>query len=119
MSQITSRKRASALSTALLLIGLAIVIFLRAWWPGIVLAIGIPLALRQALLGHYFDTFISLLIFGGVFITAQFEVSWDILLPVLFLVAALYILLREFQESSEHPEDIEDEDLNHELEEKD
>jgi predicted membrane protein len=117
MSQITSRRRASALSTALLLIGLAIIIFLGAWWPGIMLAIGIPLALRQFLLGHYFDMMMSLIIFCGVFITAQFEVGWEVLLPVLFILAAIYILLREFQQSREHPEDVDDEDLNHEIEE--
>lgn len=117
MSQITSRKRASALSTALFLIGLAIVIFLGDWWPGIMLAIGVPLALRQFLLGHSFDAGVSLVIFCGVFATAQFDVGWEVLLPILLIFAALYILLREFQQNEEHPEDIEDEDLNHELEE--
>jgi predicted membrane protein len=117
MSQITSRKRASAISTALLFIGLAIVTFLHAWWPGIMLVIGIPLALRQFLLGHHFDTLMSLVIFCGVFVTAQFEVGWEVLLPVLFILAAIYILLREFQENREHPEDVEEEDLNHEIEE--
>lgn len=117
MSQITSRKRASAFSTALLLIGLAIVMFLDAWWPGIILVIGIPLALRQFLLGHFFDMGMTLVVFGLVFVIAGFDISWTILLPVIFLYAALQILLREFQQSREHPEDIEDEDANHEIEE--
>jgi 4-hydroxybenzoate polyprenyltransferase len=117
MSQITSRRRASAMSLPLLLLGLAIVIFLNAWWPGIVLVIGIPLALRQFLLGHYFDALVCLVVFCGVFFTAQFEMSRDVLLPVLFTFAALYILMREYQQSQEHPEDVDDEDLNHEIEE--
>lgn len=82
------------------------------------LVIGIPLALRQFLLGSYYDTAISLIIFIGVFLLALYDLTWDLLLPVLFSMAALYILLREFQESREHPEDEEEEDLNLEIEEK-
>lgn len=117
MSQLTSRKRASAICTALFFIGLAIIFLMGNWWPGIMLAIGIPLALRQFLLGRFFDMCVSLFIFGGVFVTEQFEIDWKILLPVMFILAAIYILIREFQENKEHPEDIEDEDVNHEIEE--
>jgi len=117
MGQLTSRKRASAICTALFLVGLAIILFIGNWWPGIMLAIGVPLALRQFLLGRHFDMCITLFVFGGVFVTEQFAISWEILLPILFVLAAIYILMREFQESKEHPEDIEDEDINHEIEE--
>ena len=81
------------------------------------LAVGLPLALRQFLLGRTFDMCMSLFVFGGVFITEQFDISWQILLPIIFVLAAIYILLREFQENREHPEDIVDEDVNHEIEE--
>jgi predicted membrane protein len=117
MGQLTSRRRASAICTALFFIGLAIVFFIGSWWPGIMLAIGIPLALRQFLLGRLFDMCISLFIFGGIFVTEQFDIDWKTLLPVMFILAAVYILIREFQENKEHPEDIEDEDVNHEIEE--
>lgn len=118
MGQITSRRRASAISTSLFLIGIAIVAMIGSWWPGVMLAIGIPLALRQFLLGRVFDMYVSLFVFGGVFVTVQFDISWQVLLPIIFVLAAIYILLREFQEGKEHPEDIEEEDLNHEIEEK-
>ncbi|MBS3904347.1 MAG: hypothetical protein KGZ39_03370 [Simkania sp.] len=117
MSQITSRRRASSICTALFLVGLAIVTMSGMWWPGIMLAIGIPLSLRQFLLGRHFDMYVSLFVFCGVFLTVQFDISWQILLPILFVLGAVYILLREFQESREHPEDIEEEDINHEIEE--
>lgn len=117
MGQLMSRKRASAISTALFLVSLAIMIFIGSWWPAIMLAIGVPVALRQFLLGRHFDMCVTLFVFCGVFVTEQFDISWEILLPVLFVIGAIYILMREFQESKEHPEDIEDEDTNLEIEE--
>lgn len=117
MSQIASRKRAKALSVALFLIGLAIVSYLNAWWPGIMLAVGIPLALRQFLLGRRFDMLVSLFVFVGVFITVQFDISWEVLLPVLFALGGIYVLFREYLESSEETVAEEEEDTNKEIEE--
>ncbi len=111
-----SKKRAKTISVALFLIGLAIVSYLAAWWPGIMLAVGIPLALRQYLLGRHYDLGISLFVFVGVFVTVQFNISWEILLPVLFAIGGIYILCREFLESKE-PLAEEEEDINHEIEE--
>ncbi len=111
-----SKKRAKALSIALFLIGLAIVSYLGAWWPGIMLAVGIPLALRQYLLGRHYDTGLTLFIFIGVFITVQFTINWDILLPILFASGGIYILFREYLESKE-PLAQEEEDMNLEIEE--
>lgn len=114
---LASERRAKAISLALLFIGLAIVAFLHAWWPGVMLAVGVPLALRQYLLGRPYDTAVSLLVFGGVFITVQFDISWEILLPVLFTVGGIYVLFREYIESRNPPEDEAEEDLNEEIEE--
>lgn len=96
-----SRKRASALSSALFFIALAILTLTGWWWPGVMLAVGIPLALRQFLLGRHHDALVSLFVFGGVFVFSQFNISWEILLPVLFVIAAVYILCREFLESKQ------------------
>lgn len=114
---ITSRKKAQAISTALFLLGLAILIFTDAWWPGIMLAIGIPLALRQYLLGRTYDMGITLLVFLGTFVTVQFDISWRVFLPILFTLGAIYILFREFAGAEEEDEEEKEEDLNHELEE--
>jgi len=117
MSQITSKRRAKTLSSALLLVGLAIVAYLQAWWPGVMLAIGIPVALRQYLLGRRYDMFVSLFVFVGVFITVQFNLSWEVLLPVLFGIGGIYILFREYLESREETLAEKEDDTNQEIEE--
>lgn len=114
---ITSRKKAHTVSTALFLLGLAWVCLSENWWPGIMLAIGLPLALRQYLLGRNYDMFISLLVFVGTYVTITFDISWKLLLPILFTIGALYILLREFLGPDETTEPEKEEALNHEIEE--
>ena len=117
MSRMASKKRAKALSVALFLIGLAIVSYLRAWWPGIMLVVGIPLALRQYMLGRHYDMGVTLFVFVGVFVTVQFNISWEILLPVLFALGGIYVLFREYLESKEEPLSEQEEDINQEIEE--
>ncbi len=115
---ITSRKKAGALSTALFLLGLAVLTFTENyWWPGIMLVIGVPLALRQFLTGRTYDMVVSLLVFVGTFVTVQFDISWKIFLPILFTLGAIYILFREFMGPDERSEEEKEEELNHEIEE--
>jgi len=115
---ITSRKKAHSLSTALFLIGLALLAFTENWWPGIMLAVGLPLAIRQYLLGRPYDTAVTLLVFVGTFITVQFEITWRIFLPILFTLGAIYILCREFIAPDPTTEEEEEENTQHEIEEK-
>ncbi|MBI5274404.1 MAG: hypothetical protein HY860_05055 [Chlamydiales bacterium] len=117
---ITSKRRAKAISASIFLLGLAIILFQFDLWPSIMIVIGLALALRQYLLGKIRDMIISLLVFFGVFVTAQFNVSWDILLPVVFILGAIYVLVKEFWSHTEETEETEEdfeEDLNHEIEE--
>lgn len=114
-----SKRRAKALSLSLFFLGLAILALIDQWWPGIMLVIGIPLALRQFLLGRYYDMLISLIIFIGSFVVAGFQVSWKVLLPALFIIGALWILGREFLEAKVHHVDEDIEDTAHEIEEND
>ncbi len=114
---LTSKKKARMFFAVLFLLGLAGLIFLDAWWPGIMLVIGIPLALRQFLLGHAYDAVITLLVFVGTFITVEVEISWEIFLPVLFTLGAIYIFFREFLGPDETSEEEAEEELNHEIEE--
>ncbi len=114
----TSKKKAHALSTALFLIGLAVLIVTEVWWPGIMLVVGLPLALRQYLLGRTYDMCISLLVFLGTFVTVQFDITWRIFLPILFTIGAIYVLCREFMAEEEEDEVEKDEDVQHEIEEK-
>ena len=98
---ITSYQSAKVISLVLFFIALAIITYYKAWWPGIMLAIGIPLAIRQYLVGRHFDMAISLFVFGGVFITTQFKIHWEVLLPVLFTLGGLYIFFREYIEKKD------------------
>lgn len=115
--RITSDKKAKAFSLALFLIGLAILTYIHSWWPGIALVIGLPLALKQYLVGRHYDMYVSLFVFVGVFITVAFKISWELLLPVLFTVGAIYIFFREYLEGKTHTEVEEEEELNAEIEE--
>jgi len=118
---LASKKKAHALSTALFLIGLAVLIVTEGCWPGIMLAVGLPLALRQYLLGRTYDMCISLLVFVGAFVTVQFDITWRVFLPILFTIGAIYVFCREFLAPEEEEEDEEadkEEDLLHEMEEK-
>lgn len=112
-----SAKKAKALCGALFLVGLAILSYTGAWWPGIMLAIGIPLALRQLFLGRAYDMLITLLVFTGVFVIVQFDLEQRLLLPVIFIVAAIYLFFSEYTQSASATEDEREEDLNEEIEE--
>ena len=112
-----SHKKTSALCTALFLIGLALISFFDYWWPGIMIVVGIPLAVRQYLFGKYYDVGVTLVVFLGVFITVQFHIPWKLLLPILFVIGAIYIFFRDFVESREETEVEHEEDLNKEAEE--
>lgn len=113
-----SKKKAHTISTAFFLFGLALLVFTDNWWPGIMLAVGVTLAVRQYLLGRVYDMGVSLLVFIGTFVTVQFNINWRVFLPILFTVGAIYILLREFMNLDGCNEADEEEDLNHEIEEK-
>lgn len=117
--QIMSGRKAHVLAFALFLGALAILTLLKSWWPAIMLAIGLPLALRQYLVGKIYDMAITLFVFIGVFITVQFQVKWDVILPVLFVTGGIYIFFREFFGPKEITEEEKEEDKNKELGEKD
>jgi hypothetical protein len=113
-----SKKRSQTISAALFCFGLAVLAYLDAWWPGILLAVGIPLAIRQGCQNRLYDALVSILVFGGVFATVQFDVGWKVLLPVLLTIAGIHILFRDYLQESSPPVDEEEEDLNVEMEER-
>ncbi len=116
---ITSHKRAQVLSTSLFLFAIVALIITDDWWPGIMLALGLPLALRQYLLGRTYDMGVTLLVFVGTFVTVQYDISWRLFLPVLFTLGAIYILLREFFDISASTESEREQDKNEDLKNKD
>lgn len=115
--RIVCQKKAKRFSFALFLIGVVCLSYAGVWWPGIMLAIGIPLAVKQYLLGKRYDVALTLFVFVGVFVTVQFDIEWKVLLPVLFTIGGIYILFRDLVETSQLTEKEREEDLNEEIEE--
>ncbi|GAB4188882.1 MAG: hypothetical protein Tsb0015_09270 [Simkaniaceae bacterium] len=113
---LVSAKRARILSLSLFLVASAVVILTR-YWAAMTLAFGLSLALRQYLLGRRYDALLSLAVFIGAFITFQFDLHWQIILPVILTLAAIFLLFREFSESEVKEESEEEESLNLEIEE--
>lgn len=119
MHRIVSKKRANSLGTALFLLGLAIVSFTDTWWPGILLAVGLPLAFRQFLVGKVYPACLTLFIFCGVFFayTYGFVIHSDYILPIIFMTGAVFIVVREYFDKTDEDEVDVEEDINHEIEE--
>jgi len=114
---IVCKKKATRFAFCLFLIGVAILSYGGNWWPGIMLAIGIPLAIKQFLLGKRYDVLVTLFVFCGVFASVWFDLYRKPVLPVLFITGGIYILFRDFFESSLPNEKEREEDLNEEIEE--
>jgi len=114
---ILSKRKSNSLSFVLFLAALALITYFKYWWPGIMLTIGIPLALKQYLLGKIFDMIVSLIVFLGVFITVQFSIQWEYVLPILFTLGGFYVFFREFFGPKEIEEEDIEEDRNKEIEE--
>ena len=114
---IFSKKRANSIFVSLLLIGLAFVAYSGSWLPGIILALGIPLALRQFLLHKFYDVVVTLFIFVGAFITAQFQDSTTLIIPIMFTLGGIYIFFRDYIENITVKEAEIEEDINEEIEE--
>ena len=114
---LTSQKRAKVFANTIFLIGLAIVIYLHSYWPGLLLVLGTSLALKQYLLGRFHDMMLTLVIYITSFIIAGLHIAWDILIPVLLVLGGIYVLCKEWVESSFTSEAEKEYDLNKEIEE--
>lgn len=93
---ILSKKKSDTIANGAFLISLGILLYTNYWWPGILLALWVSIALRQYLTGRIYDLSISSLILLGLFIITFFNFEWAILLPILFVVGGIYIIFREY-----------------------
>lgn len=91
-----SKRKANALSNGAFLIGLGILFYTNAWWPGILLAIWVSLAIRQYLTGRIYDLIISTFVLVGLFIITLFRLDWSLIMPVLFVIGGIYLIFREY-----------------------
>jgi hypothetical protein len=108
---ILSKRKSDAIANGAFLISLGILFYTNAWWPGILLAIWVTLALRQYFTGRMYDLAISTFILVGLFLITLLKLDWAILMPVLFVVGGIYIIFREyfFAEAEEpNPKDADD-----------
>jgi hypothetical protein len=91
-------KKINAISTAILLFGLAICAFTQKWWPAILLVLAISLFVRGFLKKHYGEAIIHLIIFGGLYLYFQHPnvLPHEHFLPVILTILAIVVLLKEF-----------------------
>lgn len=99
-----SKRKRNAISNGLFLASLGVLFYTNFWWPGILLSIWVALAARQFLSGRTFDLIITTIILVGIFLVSFLRITWDILMPVLFVLGGLYIIFREYF-SEEEKED--------------
>lgn len=90
------KRKADALANGIFLFGLGILFYTGFWWPGILLALFANLAIRQYFTGRIFDLTITSIILLGLFALSLFRVSWDILMPLLFIFGGFYIIFKEY-----------------------
>lgn len=115
--QYYSRKSAKIIALIIFLLGLALLTYLGNWWPAVMLVVGIPLAILQWLQGRRYDVYITLFVFIGAFVTVQFNIQWQVILPVLFTLGGIYIFFREYIESRTRVEEEQAPDEELEIEE--
>ncbi len=94
----SSKKSILLLAFALFLLGIACMIYFKAWWPYSLLVLGLPLAIKQFLEKRCWDSLFTLIVFVGFFSLIKFDIPWKILLNVFFVVSAVYLLCREWLE---------------------
>lgn len=104
------RKRAKLVSLIVFFLAIALVALTKSWWPGVMLALGLPLAVFQYMQGRRYDTVITLFVFVGAFLTVQFDIQWEVFLPVLFSVGGIYLFFREWLEAKNAKKNDRDED---------
>ncbi len=119
---ILSQNKSDALALGALIVGLSILAIYNIWWPWILLIIGLATIVRQYLRGRHYDMYVSVVVFGGLFLFYFFNINWAVLMPVIFTTGAIYIVFREFfttgsrsgyEQLEDARKEIEDERENH------
>lgn len=104
-----TQSKANALSNGAFLIGLGVLIFTGAWWPGFLLVLWVSLIVRQLFTGRHYDALLSTVILIGLFLVAYIKINWSVLIPVLFVIGGIYLIFREYFYADEG---IEEENLD-------
>lgn len=91
-----SKRKADAISNGIFFILLGILFYTNAWWPGILVAIGVTFALRQFLTGRTIDFIVTLAILAFIILITYAGLALSILMPILFILGGIYVIVREY-----------------------
>lgn len=111
--RLMSKQKSEILSNCAFLLALTVLLYTGAWWPGILLALWVTLALRQYLTGRMYDVLVTSVLLLGLFLVNFFQIDWNVLMPILFVLGGIYIIFRE----AYFAEDTNGEDKAKEIEE--
>jgi hypothetical protein len=112
---IATHQRAVSVSGGVLLISLGILFYTNYWWPGILLALMATVGIKEILRGRYYDVVLSTAILGGLFLFFFFNSDWAVAVPVLFTIAGIWIIFREFFITQPRTGEEAVEDASHEV----
>lgn len=93
---ILSKRKADAISNGVFLVGIGILFFANAWWPGILLVIWATLFTREFFTARYYDMFVSSVLLLGLFAVSLFNFNWTIIIPILLILGGIHIIFREY-----------------------
>lgn len=88
--------KAEAIGNGVFLIMLGVLFYFGWLWPGILIAIWLSFAVRQLLTGRHTDFVLTTLLLGSLFIVIFFNMSWNMLTPILFILGGGYLIYNEF-----------------------
>ncbi|MCB1213143.1 MAG: hypothetical protein KDK40_02485 [Chlamydiia bacterium] len=88
------KKRADGLSLGVLLVGLGVLAFTGAWWPWVMLLVGITMGLRHYVRGRTFEGIVSALTFIGIFCLIYFGWFDQIVLPIVLVALGMWVIIR-------------------------
>jgi hypothetical protein len=90
------RSKAEAIGNGVFLIVLGFLFYFNWWWPGILVAVWASFAVRQLLTGRQQDFLLTTLLLGCLFLVVLFNLSWNMLTPLLFILGGGYLIYKEY-----------------------
>lgn len=110
---------ANAISSVVLAIGIAIIAYLDSWWPALALVLGASIFTKQFLRRRFYEAFLNGFIFGGIFFASNSQLPWQMVLPVILVVAAITNLFREVTRLRNRPphSDLSQQELEEDIQE--
>lgn len=92
-------------ANGLFLIWLGVLFYTNWWWPGILLALWSTIAVRQYVRGNLMQLLAVSVILLGLFFASFFQMNWSLFIPILFILAGVYLVGREFYFFSPKPKE--------------